>query len=96
MAWSNSFTISDPSTITPGATLEIPLAFSGDLTGSTGTLRLDQTSSFSGTVAGLSGQDTLDLRNLNFASIHQPVFSGTPSHTHRQRRKPYRKHRTAG
>ena len=53
--WSNSFTISDPSTIGAGATLELASAFSGNVTfaASTGTLQLDSSSSFAGTVAGM-------------------------------------------
>jgi hypothetical protein len=79
--WSNSFTISDPSTIAAGATLELPSAFSGNLTfaGSTGTLQLDQSSSFSGTVAGMTGQDALDLTDIGFANVGTPAYSGNSS-----------------
>ena len=79
--WSQSFKISDPSTIGAGATLELASAFSGNLTfaGSTGTLQLDNSSSFSGTVAGMSGQDILDLRDINPATVHTPNYSGTDS-----------------
>ena len=60
-----------PTTIAPGPTTEIPSVFSGAITfaGSTGTLQLDSSSGFSGTVAGLTGQDTLDLRNINPTTI---------------------------
>jgi autotransporter passenger strand-loop-strand repeat protein len=34
-----------------------------------GTLQLDSTT-FSGTVAGMTGQDTIDLRNFNFATVN--------------------------
>ena len=79
--WSNSFTISDPSTIGAGATLELASAFSGNVTfaASTGTLQLDSSSSFAGTVAGLADQDRLDLRDINFASVHIPTYSGNTS-----------------
>jgi hypothetical protein len=50
-----------------------------DFLGESGTLQLDNASGFTGTVAGLTGQDTLDLRDINFASIQNPSFSGTSS-----------------
>jgi serralysin len=70
-----------PTTIAAGATAEIPAAYSGAITfsGSTGTLQLDNSSSFSGTVAGLTGQDTLDLRNINPTSVQTPSYSGNSS-----------------
>jgi hypothetical protein len=70
-----------PTTIAAGATAEIPSAYSGAITfaGSTGTLQLDNSSSFSGTVAGLADQDTLDLRDINFATIQTPTYSGSSS-----------------
>ena len=79
--WSNSFTISDPSTIGAGATLELASAFSGNVAfaGSTGTLQLDSSSSFSGTVAGMSDQNILDLRDINPATVAAPAFSGNSS-----------------
>jgi hypothetical protein len=68
-------------TIAAGATTEITSAFSGAITfaGSTGTLQLDNSSSFSGTVAGLAGQDTLDLRDINPATVQAPTYSGSSS-----------------
>jgi hypothetical protein len=70
-----------PTTIAAGATTEIPSAFSGAITfaGSTGTLQLDSSSSFSGTVAGLAGQDTLDMRDINSATVQSPTYSGSAS-----------------
>jgi glucose/arabinose dehydrogenase/uncharacterized cupredoxin-like copper-binding protein len=68
-------------TVAPGATVEIssafdkPVAFLGD----TGTLKLDDPSSFSGTVAGMSGQDTIDLASINFATVQSPTYSGDSS-----------------
>jgi hypothetical protein len=69
-AWSNGFTISDPTTIANGQTLELPSAFAGKLgfEGPTGVLQLDQSSSFSGTVAGFAGQDRIDLADIAFGS----------------------------
>jgi hypothetical protein len=70
-----------PTTIAAGATAEIPSAYSGAVTfaGSTGTLQLDNSSSFSGTVAGLADQDTLDLRDINPATVQTPIYSGSSS-----------------
>jgi hypothetical protein len=46
----------------------------------TGSLILDDASSFSGTVAGLAGQDSLDLRDISFATLQgQPRYSGDSS-----------------
>jgi hypothetical protein len=68
-------------TINAGATLELTSAYNGvvEFTGSTGTLKLDNSSSFSGTVAGMSGQDTIDFADINFASVQQPTYTGTSS-----------------
>ena len=68
-------------TIAAGTTTEIPSAYSGTITfaGSTGTLQLDSSSSFNGTVAGLAGQDTLDLRDINSAMVQTPIYSGNSS-----------------
>ena len=46
----------------------------------TGSLILDDASSFSGTVAGLAGEDSLDLRDISFATLQgQPRYSGDSS-----------------
>jgi hypothetical protein len=43
-----------------------------------GTLLLDNSTTFSGTVAGMTAQDTLDLRDINFATVvTPPSFIGT-------------------
>jgi hypothetical protein len=65
--------------VTTGRTLEVPSAYSGPATfmGSSGTLQLDESASFSGTVAGMTGQDTLDLTDINFATVNSPTYSGT-------------------
>jgi hypothetical protein len=77
-AWSPSFTISDPSTIGAGETLELASAYAGNVAfaASTGTLKLDDSSSFSGTVAGLAAQDLIDFADMNFATAQQPSYSG--------------------
>ena len=68
-------------TIGAGQTLELGSAYSGTVTftANTGTLKLDTSSSFTSTVSGLTGQDTLDLLDINFATLQQPSFSGTSS-----------------
>src|SRR5207244_5575668 len=43
----------------------------------TGTLKLDKSASFAGTVAGMVGSDTLDLADINFATVKKATFSGT-------------------
>jgi ribosomal protein L6P/L9E len=77
-AWSQSFTISDPSTISAGETLDLASAFAGNVTftGPTGTLKLDNSSSFSGTVSGLAGHDMIDFADMLFATVEPPSFSG--------------------
>jgi hypothetical protein len=81
--WSNwqSFTanVSPTPVVNAGATLELGSSYPGTVTfaSSTGTLKLDNSASFAGTVAGMTGQDTLDLVDINFASIQNPTFSGT-------------------
>ena len=64
-----------------GATVEISTPYAGQATfnAATGTLKLDNSSSFSGTVAGMNAQDTLDLADINFATLQQPSFSGNTS-----------------
>ncbi len=67
--------------IAAGATLEIDTPYAGPVTfaGSTGTLQLENQSSFTGTVAGLTGQDTLDLMYINIATVQTPTYSGNSS-----------------
>jgi hypothetical protein len=66
-------------TVADGATVEVVAAYSGKVTfaGSTGTLRLDSSSSFAGTVAGMTGQDAIDFRDINPAAVQTPTYSGT-------------------
>ncbi|MVT66203.1 hypothetical protein GPL21_13925 [Bradyrhizobium pachyrhizi] len=69
-------------TIAAGATLELTGASNAAVTflGSTGTLKLDNSASFTGTVAGMSGSDTIDFANINFANVQTPTFSGDSTH----------------
>jgi hypothetical protein len=72
------FTVKDPLTVAGGATLEITSAYAGAVTfgGSSGTLQLDNSASFSGTVAGMAGEDTLDLRDMDFTTVQTPLYVG--------------------
>jgi probable HAF family extracellular repeat protein len=68
--WSNSFTISDPPAVAAGETITLGSAYAGkvDFMSDTGTLKLEDTSSFAGTVAGLHGQDAIDLADFGFGA----------------------------
>ncbi len=68
-------------TIAAGTTLELTGASNAAVTflGSTGTLKLDNSASFTGTVAGMSGSDTIDFANINFANVQTPTFTGNAS-----------------
>jgi hypothetical protein len=68
-----------PAIVKPGATLELGGGFSGQVTffGTTGTLLLDNSASFAGTVAGMTGADAIDLADIDFATAQAPVFSGS-------------------
>jgi hypothetical protein len=84
-AWSawTPFTVasSSPAIINAGATLELGTASAAPVTffAGTGTLELDNSSSFSGTVAGMTASDSIDFADINFATIQTPTFNGTSS-----------------
>ncbi|SED91990.1 autotransporter passenger strand-loop-strand repeat-containing protein [Bradyrhizobium erythrophlei] len=84
-AW-QSFNVTGESpssaTIVPSGTLELTGASNASVAfqGSTGTLKLDNSASFNGTVAGMTGSDAIDFANINFANVHTPTFSGDSSH----------------
>ena len=61
-----------------GETLEVASPFSGSVTfaGASGTLKLDNSSSFAGTVAGMTGQDTIDFADMDPTKVQQPTFNG--------------------
>ena len=75
---------SGSATIGAGATLELAAADSASVTfkSSTGTLKLDNPSTFSGTISNftgngtLSGSDQIDLKGLNFNSVHDSYSNG--------------------
>jgi parallel beta-helix repeat protein len=66
--WSKSFTISDPPAVEAGKTITLGSAYAGaaNFLSDTGTLKLEDPSSFAGTVAGLHGQDAVDLADIAF------------------------------
>jgi autotransporter passenger strand-loop-strand repeat protein len=75
-AWSNPFTATGGTTQSSPSSVNIPgggsteigptSAASANFASNTGTLKLDNSQSFTGTVAGLVGQDALDLADINF------------------------------
>ena len=75
---------SGSTTIATGAMVEIAAADTASVTfqGSTGTLLLDQPSTFSGKISGfsgngsLSGSDQIDLININYNSVHDSYANG--------------------
>jgi hypothetical protein len=70
-----------PSTIGAGETLEVISTYSGQMsfTASTGILELLNSSGFAGTVAGMTGQDTIDFADIDPTKVQQPTYSGTAS-----------------
>jgi enterochelin esterase-like enzyme len=80
-AWSQSFTVSDPPTIGAGEALELASAFSGQVSfaAPTDILKLLNSESFAGTVAGMSGRDAIDLADIDPTKVQQPTYSGTAS-----------------
>jgi hypothetical protein len=75
------FTVVDPVTVAQGAAVELSAPYAGEaiFAGTAGTLQLDSSAGFTGTVAGMTGHDMLDLRDINFATIQTPRFTGTSS-----------------
>jgi hypothetical protein len=74
--WSLSFTVSDPTTIGIGETVELTCTYSGQLsfTADTGTLKLDNSATFAGTVAGMTGQDTIDFADIDRRKYSPKLF----------------------
>lgn len=70
------FTVVDPVTIAQGATLEFADPYAGHaiFAGNAGTLQLDDSSDFTGTVAGMTGSDTIDLRDIGFNPNPTPGY----------------------
>jgi uncharacterized repeat protein (TIGR03803 family) len=71
-------------TVSGSENLEIPSAFAKTATfapGAAGTLTLDQSTLFSGQIAGLTAQDTLDLRDIAFGSPTPLGYLANPTNT---------------
>jgi hypothetical protein len=79
-AW-QQFTVKDPITIAAGTTAEISSAYAGAVSfaGDTGRLQLDNSASFSGTVAGMTGSDTIDFADIDPAKVQMPSYNGDAS-----------------
>jgi hypothetical protein len=71
----------DPTTIGAGETLELTSSYSGQISfaAPTGVLELLNSSSFAGTVAGMTGQDTIDFADIDPTRVQQPTFNGNSS-----------------
>jgi uncharacterized repeat protein (TIGR03803 family) len=71
-------------TVSGTENLEIPSAFAKTATfapGAAATLTLDQSTFFTGQIAGLTAQDTLDLRDIAFGSPTTLGYSANPTNT---------------
>ncbi|MGJ4940716.1 beta strand repeat-containing protein [Bradyrhizobium sp. HKCCYLS1011] len=67
--------------VAEGATVEIPGGDSQAVTfsGTTGTLKIDHSITYTGEITGLSGLDALDLVDINFGTNTQATFLGDHS-----------------
>jgi large repetitive protein len=67
-----------PVTIAEGTTVEIDGTNSQPVTfeGTTGTLRLDNASAYTGQISGLAGSDAIDLTNVSFSASTTASFLG--------------------
>ena len=70
-----------PPNIGAGETLEVVSAYSCQISfaTSTGTLDLLNSLSFAGTVAGMTGQHTIDFADIDPTKVQEPSYSGTAS-----------------
>jgi hypothetical protein len=61
-----------------GETVEVGSAFSDSVTfaGNSGTLKIDDSASFAGTVVGMTGRDTIDFADIDPTKVQPPSFSG--------------------
>jgi hypothetical protein len=81
--WSKSFTISDPPAVAAGETITLGSAYVGkvEFLSDTGMLKLEDSSSFAGTVAGLCGQDAIDLADIGFGANSTLGYAANPDHS---------------
>jgi hypothetical protein len=64
-----------------GSSLELGADFNGTVlfADGPGTLKLDSSTTFTGTVAGMTGDDAIDFLDIDFATVQTPSFSGSSS-----------------
>ena len=81
--WSKNFTISDPPAIAAGQTVTLGSAYAGTVNfmSDTGTLKLEDSSSFAGTVAGLHGRDMIDLADIGFGTSSTLGYAANSDHS---------------
>ena len=81
--WSKGFTISDPPAVAAGETITLGSAFAGTVSflSDTGTLKLENSSSFAGTVAGLCGQDAIDFADIGFGANSTLGYAANSDHS---------------
>ena len=65
-------------TIDTGAVAEVSTPYAGLMifAGTTGTLKIDNSSSFTGTVAGMFDQDIIDFADIDPTKVQSPSYSG--------------------
>jgi len=81
-AWSQGFAVNSSTTVGAGQTLELASAFSGTITfaGSTGTLKIDAASTFSGKIGGqLAIGDVIDLADVTAGASAIIGYTGSNS-----------------
>jgi Ca2+-binding RTX toxin-like protein len=81
--WSKGFTISDPPAVAAGETITLGSGYAGqvDFLSDTGTLKLENSSSFAGTVAGLCGQDAIDFADIGFGTSSTLGYAANSDHS---------------
>jgi hypothetical protein len=81
--WSKSFTISDPPAVAAGETITLGSAYANkvEFLSDTGTLKLEDSSSFAGTVAGLCGKDAIDLADIGFGANSTLGYAANADHS---------------
>jgi subtilase family serine protease len=73
-----------PVTVAAGQTVDISAPYSGAVTfaADTGTLRLDDSSSFAGTVAGMTGNDAIDFADIDPIKVQPPSYDPSSGKLH--------------
>ena len=81
--WSNGITISDPPAVAAGETITLGSRYAGRVSflSDTGRLKLENSSSFAGTVAGLRGRDAIDFADIGFGTKSTLGYAGNADHS---------------